>query len=68
MQPAVFDFNEDRAQRVAGDRRCLIGPNHQRQLAAAVAPFFHGLVAPPDNQKALRLDCDFFRFRHDWLL
>ncbi len=65
MQPAVFNINEDRPQRVAGYRRSLVGSNHQRQLAAAAAPFFHGLIAPPDNQKALRLDCDFPALGHD---
>lgn len=67
MQSAVFNISEDRAERPAGYGSGLIRPNHQGQFTAAIAPFFEGLVAPSDNQKALRLDCDLFLFRHDSL-
>jgi hypothetical protein len=66
VQSAGFNIGEDSAQRATGYGSGLIRPNHQSQFTTAVAPLFDGLVAPSDNQKALRLDCDFFRFRHDW--
>jgi hypothetical protein len=67
MQLPGFNFDEDVAQGAAGDGRGLIRTNHEREFPAAVTPFFDGAVAPPDDQKALRLDCDLFGFRHDGL-
>ena len=65
MQPAAFDVSEDGAQSAARYGRGLIGPDHDRQLATVVAPFFDRLIAPPDDQEALSLNCDLFGFRHD---
>ena len=65
MQRAAFDVGEDGPQRAAGYCRSLVGPDHHRQLATVVAPLFDRLVAPPDNQEALSLNCDLFGFRHD---
>lgn len=62
MKVAALNLRENHAERATGYGRGLIRSNHQSQFTTAVAPFFDGPVAPSDNQKALRLDCDFFRF------
>ncbi len=64
MEGAGFNIGKDRPQRSTGNCRRLIGPNHQSQRPAVFAPIFDGLIAPPDYQEALSLDCNLFALAH----
>ena len=64
MQTPFFNSCEDTAQGLAAYGRSLIRPNHQHDFTAAAAPFLDGLIAPPDDQKALSLDRYFFTLGH----